>query len=971
MESSALNKVLDDATLDEHGQRLQSLARALVGESAADDLVQRTWLEALRSRTFALLGQDDRGPYLRGIARRLAANERRQAARRGKREAGAARSEEIGGVGTDPGATTEQIELLEVVLKNLKDLPEPYRTTLRLRYLEQLPAKEIGERTGASEGAVRVRVHRGLGLLRERMDQSHRGNRSMWFLPLAKFAGADRIWAPAAAPGGLLPWLALGVVLLGIPGLLYFLGGDDQPLRSSAPITVAEPTGEAPSALGTPSASELDGRTAVAVAPVASAADSPLAVPVITVVSRPDGEPLAGARIQLRESDGIPNRPYDHDELTGADGRALFPLASSEVPRFEIEVTAPGFARVLGNVAPEVTLAGELTIDLWPLDEYSGRVLDSGGTPVVGAIVELRSRWSRSNRSRFVTGPELLTVRTDEFGHFELAGIADGPMPPRLTLMHPECGERVLDDLSRQPELRAALLAGQAELTLERANRSVQLRVVDPSGNPIAGASVAPPRLERKQPSWTATTDADGRLRAALGPGDLAQFTVAAEGYGTRNVLVHGDSDPAVDLQVILRPAEPLEGLVVDRHGEPIPGASVSVVGLPLGLPDGSLLPAIDSVESARALLDSEPADRGPEEILAGHAVAPEQATSAAWLYLDPVWTEQADEEGHFAWDRGSRGPVLLTVNAPGFGALSRWSVVGDDDLRVVLDPSGNFTLLVASAETGERPPEARWITHYGRYAAGGEVEHVGTFGSAVNPDGRVEVAIQYTCDVIDYSLVAEGHATFDSGWVPVDELRGRTLSIELAAHHADALTILTPGGEPAVGAEVSSSQPGAPLDLVDGALDPGGSGYFGRAAADGSIECPWPQVRSTLVAVHPDGIGIIEGDWRVWHELVLTPWSTVEIDLGPGAAGAEVALTTRRPDRSEDARTVLGTGDFAPSSLTFEYRITLDALGRGTVFRVPPLVLGLRAVSTRGELLEERVSLLPEAGKIFPVRSR
>ena len=51
------------------------------------------------------------------------------------------------------------------------ELPEEQREALRLRYLEGLPSKEIAERLGKSDGAVRVMLTRALGKLQEMLGE--------------------------------------------------------------------------------------------------------------------------------------------------------------------------------------------------------------------------------------------------------------------------------------------------------------------------------------------------------------------------------------------------------------------------------------------------------------------------------------------------------------------------------------------------------------------------------------------------------------------------------------------------------------------------------------------------------------------------------------------------------------------------------------------------------------------------------
>jgi RNA polymerase sigma-70 factor (ECF subfamily) len=57
-----------------------------------------------------------------------------------------------------------------VILEVIRSLPESYRDTLVLRLVEGMTGPEIASRTGLTEGSVRVNLHRGMKLLRARLD---------------------------------------------------------------------------------------------------------------------------------------------------------------------------------------------------------------------------------------------------------------------------------------------------------------------------------------------------------------------------------------------------------------------------------------------------------------------------------------------------------------------------------------------------------------------------------------------------------------------------------------------------------------------------------------------------------------------------------------------------------------------------------------------------------------------------------
>lgn len=60
------------------------------------------------------------------------------------------------------------------VLAALRALPETYQETMILRLVEGMTGPEIAEHTGLSPGSVRVNLHRGMKLLRERLQISTR-----------------------------------------------------------------------------------------------------------------------------------------------------------------------------------------------------------------------------------------------------------------------------------------------------------------------------------------------------------------------------------------------------------------------------------------------------------------------------------------------------------------------------------------------------------------------------------------------------------------------------------------------------------------------------------------------------------------------------------------------------------------------------------------------------------------------------
>ncbi len=67
-------------------------------------------------------------------------------------------------------ADADRTEAL-LVLAAIQRMPEAYSETLTLRLIEGMTGPEIAARTGLTEGSVRVNLHRGMALLRERLER--------------------------------------------------------------------------------------------------------------------------------------------------------------------------------------------------------------------------------------------------------------------------------------------------------------------------------------------------------------------------------------------------------------------------------------------------------------------------------------------------------------------------------------------------------------------------------------------------------------------------------------------------------------------------------------------------------------------------------------------------------------------------------------------------------------------------------
>lgn len=123
-----------------------------------DDLVQDVFLHAMQ-RLSDLRDPRAFGGWLAAMARNKATDRLRRTPRVG------AMPDDVPAVSRD---RTEALEVLDVIRR----LPGAYRETLVLRLVEGMTGPEISARTGLTPASVRVNLHRGMKMLRDRLKEN-------------------------------------------------------------------------------------------------------------------------------------------------------------------------------------------------------------------------------------------------------------------------------------------------------------------------------------------------------------------------------------------------------------------------------------------------------------------------------------------------------------------------------------------------------------------------------------------------------------------------------------------------------------------------------------------------------------------------------------------------------------------------------------------------------------------------------
>src|SRR5687767_10485668 len=133
-----------------HGILLARVPRAEV-----DDLVQDIFLHAFKKLN-TLRDRAAFGPWIAMIARNRAIDFHRRT-----RET-VEITDDLRGTNTSDSRANEILELI-------RSLPDAYRETLVLRLVEGMTGPEIADRTGLTPASVRVNLHRGMKLLRQKL----------------------------------------------------------------------------------------------------------------------------------------------------------------------------------------------------------------------------------------------------------------------------------------------------------------------------------------------------------------------------------------------------------------------------------------------------------------------------------------------------------------------------------------------------------------------------------------------------------------------------------------------------------------------------------------------------------------------------------------------------------------------------------------------------------------------------------
>ncbi len=598
---------------------LLAVARPVVGAGAeAEDLVQATFLVVLEHPE-RHDPEREVMPWLVGILTREARYWRRRSARRPDPARLGFEDDSSTGprepqVEPMPESGASRSELEGLVRKALARVPALYREVLSRHLHEGLDPADIARELDRSAVTVRVQLHRGMARLRQLLPAGVTGGLALALAPrgLAQVRSELLLHANSLAPaavaggavslgtlaGGLLVAhkVTFAVLVAGLVGLVLFMLPDEvagapqfQGAGELSLIRAVDLQDGRVEEVGSRRDVASSGRADQAGASGRSAEFYPLVVHV----NWADGEPASAVGLDLLAvKDGVLSGARRFVR-TGDDGAVQVSGLRSESyliyadrgrsKRVDLRPVTRGDDGGAsdprdGQITDAMTT--HITIVLREGHDVKGRVVDSDGRAVAGAVLWINNELTRS-RNREIG-------RADADGRFVLKQLADdcflGARAPGFAPTRPIGVERLLKVSSSDAAL-------EVELRMPSRGAALSGSVLDSVGRPVAGARVrigaqggfdtfGPEGPAGPPPPIEVLTDSEGQFRAqglALG---VVGVSVKAEGHPIW--AGHSKLSPgaAGQLSVVLEQGAWVRGRIEFEGGVAAPNIEVRVMDI-------------------------------------------------------------------------------------------------------------------------------------------------------------------------------------------------------------------------------------------------------------------------------------------------------------------------------------------------------------------------------------------------------
>lgn len=783
------------AELLEHTNWLRSLARQLVSDAnTADDVVQATLIAAL---AWGERPREGVRNWLAGVARNVARQIGRGEKRRSRREIRGATPEAL----PSAGEMVELVETQRALATAVLGLAEHYRSTIVLRFFEELTPTQIARQLDIPASTVRVRLKRGLELLRERLEAEYKDDERHWAIVLLPLAMPPR--GAALAPlgggtGGGLMGLSVSVLVksgllalaIGLASVVYWANSSEDAghLSEGIGLEQSEIVGDRPSTAQ--EVVETD-RTAAGSNATGPEIKDPLTVEDCCIVGRVEdekGQPVSGARVEAVGAQ--PRAPQILEVLPDVLPAPSTTTDADGIYRLEVPADQPYLVRVThANFAPaespksfaherrDLQLSAGHTLTLKVLEARSQAPLD--GVQVRFSSVEglyMPNAWS-------------VAAITDEIGEVSISHVPPGEFRALASIDGYATSEWVGvtgDELGLEHELRLEVAVTLGGVVLDAA-----------TDRPVVGARVSGAEQE-------VTTDHLGRFELdgfAQGSSELEGVLVIADDFAPKAEYVRIDTlGPDPHLVVRLTPPARVTGRVVDGLGMPLAGVEVGYrgrfssspmkaerhagrtvtdefgrfevslhpragytigaqkpgfpmtstwIGLsrePLGVVDvGDLV--LEEACVVRGLVRERPFDREDPDLIEVRKVIPQRGEHPSYRQLLRVVS--VTPSGHFVMDRLSAGVYELTLKGPDKASSSGWVILARHHLSIRAGEVIEDLILRPT------PPIRGFVR-----LADGRVPAKGLVGLRLTKDGKKQVSDKIGADG-SFEIVPPGPGPF------------------------------------------------------------------------------------------------------------------------------------------------------------------------------------------------------------------
>jgi RNA polymerase sigma factor (sigma-70 family) len=741
-------------------------------------------------------------------------------------------------------------------------LSETDRLAILLRFYEQKPLRDVGERLGMSEEAAKKRVSRAIEKMRKFL--TRRGvvlagsgliailaEQTVQAAPDALLAAVVKTSVASSSASAVLPQLARETLSAWRWAKLKLFGSIAAVSVAGVAVTIQTAPWRTHSQT---TRSSIDKSVAVRVEAPSSATQAtppPSTNPAVTdnttpkriidvlVMDAKTKQPMPGVKIGAME--------YQKKEITGE---------TDETGHYQIRlpVKEPGYLGVRAHKAGFVPLRvdwhahrgadplpNEFTFAMEPATPIGGIVRDEQGGPIAGVAVTLGFKaWPTDNRV-CIDSKGFDKVATDAQGRWRFDQAPADLRAISIRLNHPDYSE----DYHPGPEPARSLeeqLRDMSAVFVMKKGLVVAGVVLDQQGRPVGGASVGLGENMYNVAFLKTTTDAMGAFRFNNATGGQTLLNVQAHGYAPAMKQIDAGEDTS-SIEFRLEPGHVVRGKVIDVQGNPIAGVSVSP-----GNWRGHQLLKWDTETGANGVfewLDT------PEDV----------------IHLDFL-REGYRRSG--ADTRPDSSENLIVTLKPPF--VARGSVTDAETGA----PIPSFKITVGSVTDGMPEPQWDWDRQHHRSFSAGEYEYSLESVYSLQPVGRYVLRAE-----------ADGYAPeispeFDS------ENEGLTQDFKLTRTAWIQGVVYSPDHRPLADADVFLLKPHQQAMVENGHMFIQNQALNVRTGEDGRFKFPPAPGPYLLLALHKQGCGQVasQSDGTL-PDLIIEPWARVEGEVFIGAQPA------------------------------------------------------------------------------------